>query len=235
MWWIMALCIVASVEAELSQVMTELNTRLDRTLGGCALYVGHVGQNPIYLATVGVGIVSSAIAMGCLLASVPVSQVIMTGSAGALPDSGLTEGDLAVASSETMAELGVCTGEGLGDAGSLRRFGLDQSIPLDEWLSRSLVESAQGSFHVGRGAFLTVAGASNDRAQTVARAERFRAVVENMEGYAVALAGRRFGIPVGEVRAVSNQAGVRDKSTWKLDLANERAQTVVMNYLRRSL
>ena len=231
----MAPCIVASVEAELSQLMTEMNARLDRTVGGCPLHVGRVGQTPIYCATVGVGIVSASVALGCLLASVPISQVIMIGSAGALPDSGLTAGDVAVASSETMAELGVCTGQGLGDAGSLGLPGLDQVISLDERLSQSLVESAQGSFHACRGAFLTVAGVSNDHAQAVARADRFRAVVENMEGYALALAGRCFGIPVGEVRAVSNQAGVRDKSTWKLDLANERGQTVVLDYLRRSL
>lgn len=231
----MALCIVASVEAELSQVMTELNARLDRTVGGCPLYVGQVGKNRIYMATVGVGVVSAAVALGCLCASVQVSQVIMIGSAAALPESGLSAGDVAVASSEIMAELGVCTGEGLGDAGSLTLPGLDQAISLDERLSRSLVEAAQGSFHVCSGAFLSVAGASNSHAQAVARADRFRAVVENMEGYALALAGRRFGIPVGEVRAVSNQAGVRDKSTWKLDLANERGQTVVLEYLRRSL
>lgn len=231
----MAPCIVASVEAELSHLITELNARLDRTVGACPLYVGRVEQNRIYLATVGVGVVSAAVALGCLLASVPVSRVIMIGSAGALPDSGLTAGDVAVASSETMAELGVCTGVGLGDVGSLRLPGLDQAISLDERLTRLLVESAQGSFHVCRGAFLTVAGASNSHAQAVARADRFRAVVENMEGYALALAGRRFGVPVGEVRAVSNQAGMRDKSTWKLDLADERGQTVVLDYLRRSL
>ena len=57
------------------------------------------------------------------------------------------------------------------------------------------------------GRFLTVVGVSADLRLAETRADRFAALVENMEGFALALAGDRFGIKVGEVRGVSNLAG----------------------------
>jgi futalosine hydrolase len=40
-------------------------------------------------------------------------------------------------------------------------------------------------------------------------------LVEEMEGYAVALACREAGLPLSIVRGVSNRAGVRDKRQWE--------------------
>lgn len=228
-----ATCVVAALDAELAQIKEELNAGLGESADGSPWHIGYLGQRQIYVATVGVGVVSAAVILGRILTAVTVDQVVMIGSAGALPGSGLEIGDVAVASSETLAELGVCDGEGLGDASSLHLPGLDQTIALDEDLGNAIVETADKSCRICRGAFLTVAGVSNHSDHAVARAGRFGALLENMEGYALALAGMRFGIKVAEVRAVSNFAGVRDKSAWNMDLANALAQSVVLNYLRR--
>ena len=40
------------------------------------------------------------------------------------------------------------------------------------------------------------------------------------------------GIPVGEVRGISNTAGVRDKSLWKLAQGSEMAQMALLEYVR---
>ena len=37
-----------------------------------------------------------------------------------------------------------------------------------------------------------------------------------MEGYGVAAAAARVGLPVAEVRAVSNLIGPRDRSAWRI-------------------
>jgi futalosine hydrolase len=42
------------------------------------------------------------------------------------------------------------------------------------------------------------------------------AIGEAMEGYGVAAAAARFGLPVAEVRAVSNLIGPRDRSAWRI-------------------
>jgi futalosine hydrolase len=110
---------------------------------------------------------------------------------------------------------------------------VEQTIPFDEGLARQLVQAAEGHFTVRIGPFLSVAGVSDCEEVAAARASRFGALVENMEGYALALAGRRTGIPVAEVRGVSNRAGNRDKDTWNLTLANSRAQETTLAFCRQ--
>jgi len=229
----MALLIVASVESELAVLRTELKTRSAGMIGGLSYSVARVEEKRLFLATTGVGIISAGVALGALLSTVAVDCAIIIGSAGALPGSGLGIGDVVVASSETLAELGACYSEGVGDCGSLDLPGLNQSILLDDRPGLLLMDAAKELFSTRYGPCLTVAGASANRFQAEARATRFGALAENMEGYSLALAGSRFGVKVGEVRVISNQAGIRDKSAWDLDLANQRVQTVILRYLER--
>ncbi len=64
---------------------------------------------------------------------------------------------------------------------------------------------------------VSVATASARPAAAAALAARYPdAVAEEMEGYAVALAARRFGVPLSVVRGISNRAGDRDHGSWRL-------------------
>jgi futalosine hydrolase len=225
--------IVASSESEVALLKAALGARRTEMNRGFSRYLGRLGDEPIGLEVIGVGVVAAAWALGALLASGEVRQLIMVGSAGAFPDTDLDVGDVAIASSEILAELGVCAGRGVGDASALNLTGLDQTLLLDEKLAQDMLQAAEGSFRARKGSFLSVVGVSDSVEQAAARAMRFRPLVENMEGYALALAGQRAGIPVAEVRGVSNHAGIRDKSAWNLDLANERAQEVVLAFCRR--
>lgn len=227
--------IVASSEEELTQLRGDIHTRPAETTGGLAYHAGRLGNIRIYMAAVGVGVTAAAMALGRFLTAKPADQVIMVGSAGAFRESGMEVGDVAVATAETLAELGLCTGRGVGDAHALGLPGLEQTLPLDQRLSEALAQSAKEPCCVRMGPFLSVIGVSDNEDQAATRATWFRVIAENMEGYALALAGRRFGCRVGEVRGISNLAGVRNKSSWNLDLANMRAQEAVLNYLRREL
>lgn len=227
--------ILAALDSELAVLKAELRALPYRTVPGCSCYCGRVGKTRVYLATVGTGVVSAALGLAGFASSIGVNRAIMIGSAGALPGSGLDVGDLAVASSEVLSELGVCVGSGIGDGKSLALPGLIQEIPLDPDLAERLRDSASQDASPSLGSFLSVVGVSANVDQAEERALRFHALVENMEGYALALAGQRFNIPVGEVRGVSNMAGIRDKSNWDLTLANERAQAAVLTFLSRTL
>ncbi|MBD5416663.1 MAG: futalosine hydrolase [Desulfovibrio sp.] len=68
-------------------------------------------------------------------------------------------------------------------------------------------EPAPGAFLPRRS--LTVAGVSASFARAREMANRHRAELENMEGFAVAYACARAGVPCVEVRAVSNKVGPR--------------------------
>ena len=72
-----------------------------------------------------------------------------------------------------------------------------------------------GPADLSRGAALTVAAtsASDDEARA-RRAAWPDALVEEMEGHAVAQACGRAGVPLAMLRAVSNRAGDRDKTNW---------------------
>lgn len=58
---------------------------------------------------------------------------------------------------------------------------------------------------------LSVAGVSASFARARDLRERYRAALENMEGFAVAYACARAGVPCVEVRSVSNKVGPRQK------------------------
>ncbi len=229
----MALLIVAAVENELQLLKSELNARPLTETGAHPYEVGHAGRTDVCLSEIGVGLASAALALGALAATISPSEIIMVGSAGALPGSGLKAGQLAVASSEVLSEFGVCSEAGVGCAEALGIPGLSQEVSLDEEIAGHLAEAALSAAPVRVGRFLTVVGVSADLSVAETRANRFSALVESMEGFALALAGERFRIKVGQVRGVSNLAGIRDKTTWDLDLANQRAQAAVLSYLRR--
>jgi futalosine hydrolase len=227
--------IVAALDSELAQLKAELHVQPLRGIPGCVCYRGRLGRARVYLSAVGVGVVSAALGLAGLAATIGANRIIMIGSAGAFPESGLIVGDLAVASSEILSELGVCTDPGIGDAQRLGLPRVSQEIPLDRAIADRLLDSAERHGNARVGSFLSVVGVSADSDQAEERGRRFRALVENMEGYALASAGQRLKIQVGEVRAVSNMAGMRDKSAWNLPLANERAQAAALTFLGRIL
>jgi futalosine hydrolase len=227
--------VVAALDSELAELKAELHAQPFRGISGCPCFRGRIGRAWVYLAASGVGVVSTALALGAFTAAIGADRVIMLGSAGALPRSGLKVGDLAVASSEILSDLGVCTDPGIGDVQRLDLPRLSQEIHLNREMAEGLLDAASTHAYTRIGSFLSVVGVSADTGQAESRARKFRALVENMEGYALALAGERLGIRVGEVRAISNIAGIRDKSAWDLPLANERAQAAVLSFLGKIL
>jgi futalosine hydrolase len=72
----------------------------------------------------------------------------------------------------------------------------------------------------GDGLAVSVAEASGSPGQAADRLrEHPGALIEEMEGYAVALAAMTTRTPCTMVRGISNQAGVRDRAHWQVDAA----------------
>ena len=55
--------------------------------------------------------------------------------------------------------------------------------------------------------------------------------VENMEGAAVAHVAHLHGVPVGEIRGISNIVTDRDTSTWRLKEAAVAAQEALLAWI----
>jgi futalosine hydrolase len=225
--------VVAALEQEFALLLTELEAKPKTPPGRCPQYIAAVGPHLVRLVALGVGVVSAALNLGRLAALGLPEAAIMVGSAGALPGSGCGLGDLVVAEEEILAELGVLVEPGQGEVGEMGLEGLVQRVALDRRLVDEVIAAVEPAAGVRRGTLLTVVGVSAQPDQAEARARRFQALAENMEGYALALAGRCFGFRTAEIRAISNHAGDRDKSRWDLTTAQERAQLAVLQYLKR--
>ena len=140
----------------------------------------------------------------------PYDLVVCAGIAGGfLPHAPV--GSLVVADEITAADLGAETAEGFVPVTGLG-FGTVTHRP-----PAALVRRAAAATGARTGAVLTVSTATG----TAARAEELRlrhptALAEAMEGFGVAEAAAAHGVPVLELRAVSNPVGPRDRAAWRI-------------------
>ena len=228
----MNLWIVAAMEEELSLLLEATSARLKGSVGGCPWFVSTRGGHAVTLGVTGVGVAAACTTLGAFCGMAQPDFMVMVGSAGSLPGSGLRTGDMLVAETEILAELGVVAGPGIGDAYHMTLPGVMQDIPLDKSFSSLLLNYAMDMGKAVCDRSLTVVGSSANEDHARDRATRFHALAENMEGYALALTGNRFGIPMAEIRGISNRAGDRDKSHWNFKKAIVPPQKVLLEYLR---
>jgi futalosine hydrolase len=152
-----------------------------------------------------VGGVGPAAAAACTARSLDdVDLVLCAGIGGGFAPLG--PGDVAVAADIVFADLGADSPSGFGD----------EHHPVAPKLAVELVDRAGG--HLG--SVLTVATVTGTAARRDALQERFPdAVAEGMEGAGVATAAGAVGVPFGEIRAISNAVGPRDRDAWQVPLA----------------
>ena len=226
--------IVAALESELSLLKRRLAAEFQGKLGGYPYYKGKIGSKDVRLGVTGIGISSACLALGAFISLEMPHMAVMVGTAGAMPDSGLKICDMVTAEAEILSELGQVTAPGIGDTKQLKMKSLSQEIDFDSLLTRSIYEAALSIGNVCLGKVLTVVGVSSQTSQARKRAEFFKAVAENMEGYGLALAGKHFGIKTSEIRGISNIAGDNDKSRWDFKGAREKAQMALLEYLKKT-
>ncbi len=105
---------------------------------------------------------------------------------------------------------------------------------LDEALlrsARSALEENDLTPHIGT--FVTVNCASGTRERGERLSASYGALCENMEGAAVARVCEEFGLPLVEVRAISNLVEDRPGSPWKTNQACERAALAAALILKK--
>jgi len=72
---------------------------------------------------------------------------------------------------------------------------------------------------IHRTPFITVAGVTSTQERSLFLQTMYHAGVENMEGFALALACATSDLPFLEIRTISNLVGPRDKATWQIKRA----------------
>ncbi|MDQ1046551.1 futalosine hydrolase [Streptomyces sp. V4I2] len=144
------------------------------------------------------------------LEGAPYDLVVSAGIAGGFPPEAPL-GSLVVADEITAADLGAETADGFLPVTELG-FGTVTHRP-----PQSLVRAVVSATGARPGTVLTVSTVTGTAARAAAlRARHPRALAEAMEGFGVAEAAAAHGVPVLELRAVSNPVGPRDRAAWRI-------------------
>ncbi|GHA25424.1 Futalosine hydrolase [Streptomyces tauricus] len=161
----------------------------------------------------------------------PYDVVVSAGIGGGFqPDAPV--GSLVLADEITVADLGAETTETAGAAGAAGATGTPEVpepahgfIPVTELgfgtvthrPPNSLVREIAAVTGARQGSVLTVSTVTGSAARAVELRRRHpRALAEAMEGFGVAEAASAHGVPVLEIRAVSNPVGPRDRAAWRI-------------------
>ena len=179
------------------------------------------------VVAVGVGPAAAAAGTAAVLAAGrPFDLVLCAGIGGGFPP--VQPGAVAVAGAIVFADLGVETGDDGFAPLSATGFGTER-YDVDPALAVELTDRCGG--HLGT--VLTVATVTGTATSAAALGRRFPdAVAEGMEGAGVAAAAQRFGVPVAEIRAISNLVGPRDRGAWQVPAALAALGTAVARVLR---
>ncbi|PSM44474.1 futalosine hydrolase [Streptomyces dioscori] len=140
----------------------------------------------------------------------PYDLVVSAGIGGGFqPDAPV--GSLVLADEITVADLGAETADGFVPVTELG-FGTVTHRPPN-----SLVREIAAVTGARQGSVLTVSTVTGSAARAVELRRRHpRALAEAMEGFGVAEAAAAHGVPVLEIRAVSNPVGPRDRAAWRI-------------------
>lgn len=233
------LLICAAVPEELAGVVRSLESRRSHTIGSRQVFSGQLKDVPTRLLVTGPGGFNAVQAITATIEHRRPQAIIMVGCSGAFPQSGLKVGDVAAATEEIDAHLGiepntpgappaplpfpVLTGSGMEIRGRypINFFTKAAAQYLEHWFQNDAIQ-------VTTGPFVTVATvtASDQRAQWLFDA--FAPVMENMEGAGAAHVAAFYNIPFLEIRCAGNLVGNRDRAAWKLTAAFDRcAQSIL--------
>ncbi len=228
------LAVVTATAAEMAPVLAAATEAVAISVAGKPWWLGHVpgaGRTaPCALLVSGYGEVNAAHALTCLLEASRPKLVIQVGIAGAFSGTGLEPGDLAVASSDSYAELGVVTPDGwlsaetfseplaVVDGRELRNTFLcdPEMVGAAAGLLRAAAWPAAPP-RVTVGPFVTSDQVTGSRAHADVLEERWHAIAESMEGAAAAHVCALYGVPFLQVRGISNLVVDRDRDSWRVE------------------
>ncbi|MFE1245874.1 futalosine hydrolase [Fictibacillus sp. NPDC058756] len=191
-------------------IMTSVEAERDAILRG----IGTDSRIDVKLA--GVGPISAGIQTARTLAADEFDLVINMGIAGGFTDKAEI-GSLVIANEIVSADLGAESPEGFITLDELG-FGASTRVKTDSDLVQILLESIKAAnIPVQAGNILTLSTVTGT-AETTSKLQHREpgALAEAMEGYGVAMAAKEFGLPVLEIRSISNPIGPRNRSAWRI-------------------
>ena len=191
-----------------------------------SLLRARLGQlEDVRLVVTGVGPVNAAHATTLAIIESRPEAILVCGVGGAYPSAGLRVGDVVTASVEVYGDLGARSPSGFLDMKALgfpvvgAPTTLFNELPLQVFPTETHVR------------FVTVSTCTGTDSMADEIAVRTGGAVENMEGAAVAHVANIHGVPVGEIRGISNMVTDRDSKSWRLREAAAAAQEALLEWI----
>lgn len=190
-------------------------------------------ETPWYLAeapralflTGGIGPANAAGALAWALATREVTRIVDVGSAGSYDLEVLPLEAVAIVSDDQFADMGATLEDGQWRTSEELRLHL-WTEPVNRFPCALPPRMPRHfAFPVIRAAGATVHHVAGTPEEGVRRRERCGAMLESMEGAAVALVALRMGVPLFQVRGISNLAG-GPRGGWRTGPAGLHAQQV---------
>jgi len=230
------LLIIAAAPLETSLLRRHISNMQVSLCGATQVFSGYLENEEILLSHGGIGQVNMAIQLSRLLDTYTPDAVFLCGCAGYYPASGLKIGDLALATDECYADLGVATAEQFIP---LEKLDLPQQVQLAPIakqsfsLDQTLLTRARKILpEIACGTFATINCCSGYPNLSLELEQRCGAICENMEGAAAAQVCEQFNIPLLELRGMSNPTGSRDSLQWDVSGGAEAAQRAILELLK---
>jgi futalosine hydrolase len=177
--------------------------------------------------TTGVGAVNAAYSLTRFLDREQVKAIVVCGIAGAYPGAGIPVGSVVCAESECYGDLGADSPDGFLDMEALGFPLVLAPVRLYNLLPMQIFPVE------GRARFVTMNTCTGSDVDARAIQARTGGAVESMEGAAIAHVAALAGIPVGEIRGISNLAGNRDRGSWRVKEAAAAAQEALLAWITR--
>ncbi len=227
--------ILAAAPLETALLRQQITNCQKVNCGTTTLLMGTLCSQDVLLGHGGIGQVNMAIQLTKILQAHSPQIILLCGCGGSYPHSGLNNGDLALATKEIFGDLGVLTENDFTPLEQLnlpndaefspaikQQFHLDK--PLYVWAKKVLPMALCGTF-------VTVNSCSGYPALSNKLQHRTGGICENMEGAATAQVCAEFGIPLLELRGISNPTGSRNPKQWDINAATNAAQTAILRLL----
>ena len=168
----------------------------------------------------GVGMVAAALATARALIEQEAGLVVSAGIGGAYSQSGLLPGDLALSAEIVQADLGAWDGERFLSFDELGLSILPDSPHAGRFATWDHAPEVVRRTGACLGPMLTLSSVTGSVEAATLLERRFPgALTEGMEGAGIAHAALLAGVPVLEVRGVSNAVGPRDRASWRIPQA----------------
>ncbi|MBI3378020.1 MAG: futalosine hydrolase [Nitrospirae bacterium] len=237
--------LISATEKESRAVLKTLRRIRGKSLA-LPVYQGKIGKTNIIHIISGIGKANAAHAATLLIEKFSPSAVINFGIGGAYPSANLRTGDIAIADKEIYGDEGLWLKDGFHKADAIGipllkkgRKKYFNEFPLQNGIVKKAFESAklltfnsQLSTNIETDAFVTVSTVTGTGRRAREIEKRFNAICENMEGAAVAHVCAMYGIPMLEIRGISNIVEDRDRSKWDIKTAAENCQKIILALIK---